>query len=111
MNKDNCVFFGVGFGLGAVAALLMAPKPGAELREELSSRVTDQVNQSVDFVKRQHEAVTNVVANGVKDKVDRVNEALKQGKRIIHNEANNLTAAVQGAKDAYLESVATTPDA
>jgi gas vesicle protein len=48
MSRDNgraWVTFIVGAGVGAAAALLFAPKTGQKLRDEISERASDRINE------------------------------------------------------------------
>jgi gas vesicle protein len=77
-------FFFLGAAAGAVAALLFAPKSGAELRGQISEGVGDAVNQvrtsSKDLKLRTQKLVSSVKAG--------VEEAVEAGKAAYDN-ANN----------------------
>jgi gas vesicle protein len=44
-NRQAWVTFIVGAGFGAAAALLLAPKTGQQLRDEIGEGASDQINQ------------------------------------------------------------------
>jgi len=47
-RSGTILAFVVGIGIGAVAALLLAPKAGDELRDDISGAVGDRVDQLRD---------------------------------------------------------------
>ena len=50
-RSGTIVAFVFGIGIGAVAALLLAPKAGDELRDDISGAVGDRVDQLRDHGK------------------------------------------------------------
>jgi gas vesicle protein len=89
MTTENRVptllgFFFLGAAAGAVAALLLAPKSGAELRDEISEGVGNAVNQvrssGKDLKHRTQKLVSSVRAS--------VEEAVDAGKAAYDNAKN-----------------------
>ena len=96
---DKFLFFLAGAGIGAVLALLFAPKSGRETREMIARTATD----SKDFI-------TNKVSEGrqmVEDKgrkmTDDFSSFLDKSKEAVQRQKEQLTAAFEAGKAAYRE--------
>ena len=96
---DKFLFFLAGAGIGAVVALLLAPKSGRETRELLARTATD----SRDFI-------TNKVTEGrqaVEEKGRKIgddfNSFLDKSKEAVQRQKEQLTAAFEAGKAAYRE--------
>jgi gas vesicle protein len=75
--------FVLGAAAGAVTALLLAPKSGAELRGEISEGVSDAINQvrsSGKDLKHRAQKLTNSAKARVEDAVDAGQVAYDQAK-------------------------------
>jgi len=81
-NKDgvpgSILPFAVGLGVGAVVALLFAPKTGEDLRNDISDGVNDGVNQIRSSGKQLKRKVQQL-ADSAQDQVDRVQDAIDAG--------------------------------
>ena len=93
-NNRGFVYFCVGCAVGAVAAVLLAPKSGPETVKYLSRKA----NEGTDYVKQR-----------VDDVRDKVTDAAERGKRAVRYQAENLSAAVDAGKQAYTKARETTP--
>jgi len=89
-SNNGFGYFFLGLGVGAAAALLFAPKAGADTRNYLQSRAEDAAQQ----VKQQ--------ANQV---MDQANETIARGKTMVRDQVNNLSSAVGAGKRAYNTAV------
>ena len=77
------ISFVLGAAAGAVTALLLAPKSGAELRDEIAEGVTDGVNQvrsSGKDLKRRAQKLVDSAKARVEDAVDAGQVAYDQAK-------------------------------
>ena len=78
MSRDNgraLVTFMVGAGVGALAALLLSPKTGQQLRDEIGEGASDRINQVRNQVTR-----VSRKAQGLVDQVtEQVHEAATAG--------------------------------
>jgi len=87
MNTSNMsgsiLTFVLGVGVGAVVALLLAPSTGEELREDISGKVTDGVNE----LRAAGKHVKRKAQGFVTDAKERVDEAVQAGEAAF-NEAN-----------------------
>lgn len=75
--------FALGAGIGAVVALLLAPKAGEELREDIVDSVNNGVNQirsTGKDLKRRAQKVVDVAKDHVQDALDAGDRAYSQAK-------------------------------
>jgi gas vesicle protein len=75
--------FALGAGIGAVVALLLAPKSGEELRGDIADGVNDGVNQvrsSGRDLKRRAQKVMDLAKDQVQDAIDAGDRAYSQAK-------------------------------
>jgi gas vesicle protein len=88
MNTSNMsgsiLTFVLGVGVGAVGALLLAPRTGKELREDISGKVTDGANELKAAGKHVKRKAQSFVTNAK----ERVDEAVQAGEAAF-NAANN----------------------
>ncbi len=94
MDSNEFVYFGIGAALGAAAAVLLAPKSGPDTRKFLRSKA----GESTDYV-----------ASRAANARDTASEAINRGKKVIKQNADNLSAAVDAGVQTYREAVQTTP--
>ena len=94
MSTNEFAFFGIGAALGATAAVLLAPKSGPDTRKFLRSKAED----SADYV-----------ASRAADARDTATQTINRGKKVIKQNADNLSAAVDAGVQTYREAVETTP--
>jgi gas vesicle protein len=79
-NASGTIFtFILGVSVGAVAALLLAPKAGNELRDDIASGVSDGVNQ------------VNAAHKGVK----------RRAQKIVALAQDHVVATIEAGQDAY----------
>lgn len=95
MSDDNgaskLAFFLAGLGIGAVLALLFAPKSGKETRDYIAQKAEegrDYVRTKSDELRRQAE------------------EAVEKGKDLVTKQKDLLSAALEAGKQAYQEEKA-----
>jgi gas vesicle protein len=84
-NAPGTIFtFILGVSVGAVAALLLAPKAGEELRDDIATGVSDGVNQVRSAGKDLNRRAQKIVAlaqDHVQDAVEAGQEAYSQAKK------------------------------
>ena len=93
MSGDACsgekaLFFLVGAAIGAASALLLAPRSGAETRK----LIADRARESADIVANRSKVVTDMASS-----------YLDRGKETLHQQKEQLSAAFEAGKQAYLE--------
>jgi gas vesicle protein len=76
--------FALGAGVGAAAALLLAPKAGDELRNDIADGVSDGVNQvrsTGKDLKRKAQKIVAVAQDNVQEAIEAGQEAYSQAKK------------------------------
>lgn len=91
MTSKEITYLGIGIGLGTAAAMLFAPHSGEETQQLLKEKANDAKRRAEDL------------RNSASHVIDR-------GKEKLRHQQQNLSAAIQGGKQAYRDSVATTPE-
>lgn len=91
MSEDNSGastlgFFLAGLGIGAVVALLFAPRTGEETREF----IVQKAEEGRDFVKSKTEEI-----------YQQAEEALEKGKDLVNKQKELLSAALEAGKQTY----------
>jgi gas vesicle protein len=92
-GASNLGFFLAGLGLGAIVALLLAPKSGKEAREFLAGKA----EEGRDFVKSKAEDLRRQAGG-----------AVEKSKDIVTKQKEMLSAALEAGKQAYEEEKAKT---
>jgi len=93
MSGESCcgekaLFFLVGAAIGAAAALLLAPRSGAETRKLIAARA----REGADVVATKSRAVA-----------DAASTYLDRGKEMLQQQRDQLSVAFEAGKQAYLE--------
>ena len=81
---ETILTFVVGAGVGAAAALLLAPKSGEQLRDDITEVVHDGVNQARATgkdLKRRAQTVVDAARDQVQDAVDAGESAYNHAKK------------------------------
>ena len=93
MSNNGFAYFGLGAALGVAAAILLAPKSGPQTRKFLRSKAEDG---------------TDYLASRAADARNTASQAIDRGKKVVRQNAENLTAAVDAGVQTYREAVRTT---
>ncbi len=119
---DKLVYFLIGAGIGAVTALLFAPKAGAELRADIADRTRRGIDQAretgIELGGRANELyqagverASDLAARSketVNDITTRSREAVEdltvRGKEIVDRQKSQLSAAIDAGKQGYREA-------
>ena len=98
-SSDKFLFFLTGAGVGAVLALLFAPKSGRETREMIARTATDsrdyvtgKVSEGRQFIEERGRKVT-----------DDFTVFLDKSKEAVQRQKEQLAAAFEAGKAAYRE--------
>jgi len=78
-GSTSVVTFLLGLGVGAVTALLLAPKAGDELRGDIADGVNDRVNQARNTVNSAVKKIGKRAQSIVDDANDRIQDAVEAG--------------------------------
>ena len=87
-------YFFLGLGVGAAVGILLTPRSGTETRKYLQTKT----REGTDYLRQQGQ-----------DLLDGATETIERGKQKLRNQVNNLSDAVDAGKQAYRETVETTP--
>lgn len=96
---DKFLFFMTGAGIGAVLALLFAPKSGRETRELIARRAND----SRDFLTNKVTEGRQLVEERGRRMGDDFNTFLDKSKEAVQRQKEQLSAAFEAGKAAYRE--------
>lgn len=103
MAEDNgankLAYFLIGFGFGAVTALLFAPKSGRELREEIAETTRKGVDKASETYQTTRERAKELAATGR----EKATGAIEEAKERVSGERSRLSAAIDAGKQAYRE--------
>jgi gas vesicle protein len=94
---DKILFFVAGAGIGAVLALLFAPKSGRETRELLARSATD----SRDFLANKYSEGRQMVDDKRRKLTDDFSSFLDKSKEAVQRQKEQLSAAFEAGKAAY----------
>ena len=84
-------FFLVGGGIGAIIALLFAPRSGRETREIISQRASDSRERVLSTSRNVGEKVSTYI---------------EKGKEVVSTQREQMAAAIEAGKQAYREEKA-----
>lgn len=88
---SKVTYFLVGLGVGALVGILFAPKSGEETRDYLSKRA----DEGREFAQRK-----------ARELRERADDLIERGKEVASKQKESLSAAVEGAREAYRREAA-----
>lgn len=110
-SGDKFIYFLVGAGMGAIAALLFAPKAGSELRSDLADAARRGADQARDQVRQVGERATEYYENSTEyatDVVNRgkdaLNDVTEKGRELLNRQKASVAAAIEAGKQGYREA-------
>ena len=98
-SGDKFLYFLAGAGIGAVFALLFAPKSGRETREAIARTASD----SRDFLATKVDEGRQVVEERGRRMGDDFTTFIDKSKEAVQRQKEQLTAAFEAGKSAYRE--------
>ncbi len=108
---DKLVYFLIGAGIGAITALLFAPKAGSELRSEIADATKKGLDYARDTGRDLGERATEYYQTGVDRASDlgtrsreTVNDLTERGKDLINRQKAQFAAAIEAGKQGYREA-------
>jgi len=87
-GRSSVSYFLIGLGIGAVLALLFAPRSGRETRD----RIRTKAEEGKEFLSEK-----------VQELRSRAEEYAEKGKESLRHQRDSLAAAVEAGKQAYRE--------
>ena len=111
--STKLTFFLVGAGIGAVVALLFAPKSGRELRGDIADASKRSVEYTRDNARRLGSKASELYETG-REKATHLNEQVKErtsgfigaGRERVEEQRQRLAAAIDAGKRAYQDKKA-----
>lgn len=110
-NGDKLVYFLIGAGIGAVTAMLFAPKAGSELRSDIADVTRKGLDYARDTGRDFGEKATDYYQTGVERAADissrskeAVTDLTQRGKDLITNQKAQFAAAIEAGKQGYREA-------
>lgn len=110
-GADKLVYFLVGAGIGAITALLFAPKSGSELRSELADATRKGLDYARDTGRDIGERAGDYYQTGVERASDlttrgkdAVSDLTDRGKDLIGRQKSQFAAAIEAGKQGYREA-------
>jgi gas vesicle protein len=98
----------VGGGIGAVLALLFAPKSGQELREDIADATRKGIEKSKEAAAQlqerageYYEVSREKAGDLYQSATEKAGELTEKAKSVAANTANPFSAAIEAGKDAY----------
>jgi gas vesicle protein len=119
---DKLVYFLVGAGIGAVTALLFAPKPGSELRAEIADATKRGLDQARDTSRELNERANELYQTGTERanelyqtgverandiaarSKDSVSDLTERGKELLNRQKSQIAAALEAGKQGYADA-------
>ena len=85
---ERALFLMLGAMIGAAAALLLAPRSGAETRKLIATKAREQAE---------------VVTSRTRTVAGKATEFVERGKEVLQQQRDQLSAAIEAGKQAYRE--------
>jgi gas vesicle protein len=108
---DKLVYFLIGAGIGAVTALLFAPKAGSELRSDIADATKKGLDIARDASRELGERANEYYQTGVDRASDigvrgkeAVGDLTERGKDLITRQKAQVAAAIEAGKQGYREA-------
>ena len=92
-DGSSFIWFLAGLGVGALAGVLYAPRPGSETREALRSRA----EEGREYVK-----------NRAQDVKEQASEWADRGREVVSQQKDQFKAAYEAGRQAYQEATSET---
>ncbi|MBL8150084.1 MAG: YtxH domain-containing protein [Blastocatellia bacterium] len=111
--SSKLTYFLVGAGIGAVVALLFAPKSGQELRGDIKDATRRSVDYANDNVRALSQKAGEIYATGREKAADiyhtgreKTHDIVETGREVISEQKDRVAAAIEAGKRAYQEKKA-----
>lgn len=112
-NSSKLTFFLIGAGLGAVVALLFAPKSGHELRDDIAGATRRSIDYANDSARAVGQRASNMYATS-REKAAELYDASREktsnwvesGRGVLTDQKDRVAAAIEAGKRAYQDKKA-----
>ncbi len=91
-RSSRLAYFLVGGGIGAIVALLFAPRTGRETRDIIAQQTTGSRERVASATRMTSEKVSDYLDKG-----------LEKGKETVSSQRDQISAAIAAGKQAYQE--------
>lgn len=99
-TADKLIYFLVGAGIGAVTALLFAPKAGSELRSDIA----DVTRRGVDAARDTGGKLGDRAGEYYQTGVERASDLAARGKEVVGRQKSQISSAIEAGKQGYREA-------
>jgi gas vesicle protein len=110
-SAEKLVYFLIGAGIGAITALLFAPKSGEELRSDIA----DATRKGIDYARETGRDITDRAADFYEQKVEQVSDLSARGREavgdltdrsrdLINRQRSQISAAIDAGRQGYREA-------
>ncbi len=110
-SGDKLVYFLIGAGIGAITALLFAPKSGEELRSDIA----DATRKGLDYARETGRDLSDRAGEYYQERVEQIADLSARGKEavgditdrgrdLISRQKSQLSAAIEAGKQGYREA-------
>lgn len=110
-SADKLVYFLIGAGIGAITALLFAPKSGEELRSDIA----DATRKGIDYARETGREISERATDFYEQKAEQVSELSSRGREavgdltdrsreLINRQRSQISAAIEAGKQGYREA-------
>ncbi|MBI4850388.1 MAG: YtxH domain-containing protein [Acidobacteria bacterium] len=112
-TSSKLSYFLVGAGVGAIIALLFAPKAGKELREDISGATKRSIDYANDRARVVSQKASTMYTNS-REKAnelyglsrERTSNLVEAGRNVISDQKQRVAAAIEAGKKAYQDKKA-----
>jgi gas vesicle protein len=108
---DKLIYFLIGAGIGAITALLFAPKAGRELRADIADATRRGMDYARDTGQQIGQRVSEYYHTGLDQAAElaargkeAIGEITERGKGAISRQKAQVTAAIEAGKQGYREA-------
>jgi gas vesicle protein len=106
MSKGLLIGLLAGGVLGAVIALLYAPKPGKELRADIKNKAGEMIDDAEEYINVAKSKAVDIINEGKKRSENLITEAKKRAESLLGDAEKILTDAKErvGTEESKLKS-------
>lgn len=110
-GNNSLLFFLLGAGIGALTALLFAPKAGSELRSDIADATKRGLDQARDTGRQLGERASDYYQTGIEKAADlaarsreAVSDLSERSREAVSRQKSSIAAAIEAGKQGYREA-------